>query len=99
MEKGIFDEDYEGYVSFSNNTWITNKAYIKDGVVIWNNGMSQGEIEEINEMARVYRELNDAILESDYYRYAESRKKIILVTMRCANNDWFMEHVLRLYSN
>lgn len=65
----VFDENYTGYAIFPNNTWLTNEAYIYNGSVVWNNGMSEEEILEMNQFVQKTYRVNDDILESDYYRY------------------------------
>lgn len=63
----VFDEAYEGYVIFPHNTWVTKDAYVKNGVVQWNTGMSDGEIAEMNAFVQRVYAINDAILDTDYY--------------------------------
>lgn len=71
MGSDVFSEDYMGYALFPNQTWVTDLAYVKDGTLVWNNGMSDEEIAEMSALAQRSYEINDAILDSDYYRYAE----------------------------
>ena len=67
MGRDIFDEHYEGYVIFANGSWLTGTAYVKNGVVQWNDGMTEEEILEMNAYVQQVYQVNDAILDSDYY--------------------------------
>lgn len=67
MGNDVFNDSYEGYAIFMNNTWITNEVYMKDGVVIYNNGMSKSEIEDMNEFVKKAYLVNDYLLEFDFY--------------------------------
>lgn len=69
MGQDVFDENYPGFVIFPNGTWLTDTTYIKDGFVQWNNGMTQEEITEMNQYVQQVYWVNDAILDTDYYRY------------------------------
>lgn len=68
MGNDVFNDTYDGYAIFMNNTWITNEVYMKDGVIIYNNGMSTTEIEEMNEFVKQTYLVNDYLLEYDFYR-------------------------------
>ena len=68
MGQDIFDENYVGYAIFPNGTWLTNSTYVKNGVVQWNYDMSKEEIAEMNAYVQQVYEINDAILDSDYYK-------------------------------
>lgn len=48
MGYDAFDENYPGFAIFPDNTWITENAYMKNGVTIWNHGMANDEIEQMN---------------------------------------------------
>lgn len=67
MGQDIFDEDYTGYAVFAGNTWLTNTTYVKNGSVVWNRGMTQEEIAEMNRFVLRFYDVNDLILDSDYY--------------------------------
>lgn len=67
MGSDIFNESYEGYAIFPNNTWITNNAYLKNGKIVYNNGMSQEDISKMNQFIQNTYLINDYILEYDYY--------------------------------
>lgn len=67
MGSDVFDPSYEGYVIFPNNTWLTEEVYMKNGSIIWNKGMTDDEIREMNEYVSKTYEINDNILKSDYY--------------------------------
>lgn len=72
MGHDVFDKNYKGYAIFPNNTWITNSAYVKNGNVIWNNGMSNQEIIDMNVFVQETYNVNDAILESNYYSFCDN---------------------------
>ena len=67
MGRDIFDENYQGHVIFANGSWLTGSAYFKNGVIQWNNGMTEEEIAEMNAYVQRVYQVNDAILDSDYY--------------------------------
>ncbi len=69
MGRDAFDPEYEGYVILQHPaSWMNRKAYIESGEVQWNNGMSEIEISEMNAYVQNFHEVNDAILDIDYYR-------------------------------
>lgn len=68
MGHDVFDDSYIGYAIFPNGTWLTNTAYIENGNVVWNSGMTDGEITEMNSFVQHVYLVNDAILDSDFYR-------------------------------
>lgn len=68
MGQDVFDDKYTGFAIFTNGTWLTNTTYVKNGSIMWNNGMSADEITEMNTYVQQVYQLNDAILDSDYYR-------------------------------
>lgn len=70
MGRDAFDPDYEGYVIFPNGGWLTDTAYAENGQIVWNNGMTDAEVSEMNAYARRFQEVNDAILDTDYYAQA-----------------------------
>lgn len=67
MGRDIFDAQYPGYAIFPGNTWLTNDAYIKEGIVQWNNGMTEQEISQMRAYVQQSYEVNDLILSTDYY--------------------------------
>ena len=67
MGQDIFDEDYPGYAIFLKNGWVNNKVDAKDGEIRTNNGMTDEEIKKMNSYVREFYEVNDLILDSDYY--------------------------------
>jgi len=69
MGRDIFDENYEGYAIFTNETWVTDKTYVKNGIVQWNHGMTDDEIQQMHAHVRQVYSVNDAILDTDYYAY------------------------------
>ncbi len=69
MGRDAFDPGYEGYVILQHSaSWMNSKAYVETGEVQWNNGMSDEEISEMNAYVQRFHEVNDAILDTDYYR-------------------------------
>ena len=67
MGSDIFDENYEGHVVFANGTWLNDTTYVKNGAVVWNNGMTEAEIAQMNADIQQIYQVNDALLDSDYY--------------------------------
>ena len=67
MGYDIFDENYPGFAIFLKNGWVNNKADAKDGEIRTNNGMTDEEIKKMNSYVREFYEVNDLILDSDYY--------------------------------
>ena len=51
MGQDAFDPSYEGYAIFPDGTWLNDKAYVKNGEVVWNNGMTDEEIAEMTAYA------------------------------------------------
>lgn len=72
LGQDIFDENYGGWAIFPNNTWLTNSAYVSNGSVIWNHGMSDADIAQMNQYVMRFYEMNDLILDSDYYASGQS---------------------------
>ncbi len=69
MGRDAFDPAYEGYVIFPNGGWLTDEAYAENGQIVWNEGMTDEEVAEIHAFARRFQEVNDAILDTDYYAH------------------------------
>lgn len=67
MGRDAFDPAYEGYAIFPNGGWLTDEAYAENGQIVWNNGMTDAEVSEMNAYARRFQQINDAILDTDYY--------------------------------
>lgn len=67
MGNDIFDPSYEGYAIFPNNSWVTKEAYVKNGTIVYNNGLSEQEIYEMNKYVDETYTVNDMILDNDYY--------------------------------
>lgn len=72
MGHDVFDENYVGFAIFRNNTWITNTTYMKNGKVEYNNGMTDEEIAEMSAYVKEVYQVNDAILDTDYYQYKKN---------------------------
>lgn len=67
MGRDAFDPEYEGYAIFPDGGWLTDTAYAKNGQIVWNNGMTDEQVAEMNAYARRFQQVNDAILDTDYY--------------------------------
>lgn len=67
MGRDAFDPNYMGYAIFPDGTWLNDKAYVENGAVVWNNGMTDAEVAEMTAYARRFQEINDMILDTDYY--------------------------------
>lgn len=67
MGRDAFDPAYEGYAIFPNGGWLTDEAYAENGQIVWNNGMTDAEVSKMNAFARRFQQVNDAILDTDYY--------------------------------
>lgn len=68
MGQDIFDDCYPGYAIFPDNTWLTSDAYVKNGIVMQNSGMTENEIEQMNRYVQDVYKINDALLDADYYK-------------------------------
>lgn len=70
MGHDILDPEYSGYVTFPNNSWLTKDAYVKNFKVVTNKGnLSKKEIEKMNDYITKCYEIDESILDSDYYKY------------------------------
>lgn len=67
MGSDILDDQYAGFAIFPYATWITDEAYVRQGEVQWNNGMTEEEMTQMNVYVQRFYAINDAILDSDYY--------------------------------
>ena len=67
MGNDIFDSDYSGIAIFSGDRWLTDDVYVSDGNVVWNHGMDSSQVNLVNDYVRRSCEINDYILNSDYY--------------------------------
>lgn len=67
MGSDIFDENYAGYAIFAGGSWLTGTTYVKNGVIVWNDGMSPDQIDAMNAYVQRVYQVNDAILDADYY--------------------------------
>ena len=68
MGQDIFDDCYPGYAIFPDNTWLTSDAYVKNGIIMRNSGMTEDEIEQMNRYVQAIYRINDALLDTDYYK-------------------------------
>ncbi len=67
-----FDPAYEGYVIFQHSaSWMNGGTYVETGETQWNDGLSVGEIEKMTAYVQKFHEINDAILDINYYRGQE----------------------------
>lgn len=71
MGQDAFDPAYPGYAIFPDGGWLTDTAYAEHGELVWNEGMTEAEVEEMHAFARRFQQVNDAILDTDYYAQAE----------------------------
>ena len=67
MGRDAFDPDYTGYAIFPDSGWLTGTAYAEHGQLVWNDGMTDKEVAEMTAFARRFQQVNDAILDTDYY--------------------------------
>ena len=67
MGRDAFDPDYTGYAIFPDGGWLTSTAYAEHGQLVWNDGMTDKEVAEMTAFARRFQQVNDAILDTDYY--------------------------------
>ena len=70
MGRDAFDPSYEGYAIFPDGGWLTDQAYAENGKIIWNDGMTEEEVAQMHAFARRFQQVNDAILDTDYYAQA-----------------------------
>ena len=67
MGYDIFDKQYPGHAIFLKNGWVNEKVDAKDGEIYENDGMSEDDVKRMNDYVRDYYEVNDLILDSDFY--------------------------------
>lgn len=67
MGHDAFDPDYEGHVVFQGASWMNDTTYVQNGDVVWNEGMTEEQIAEMTAYVGRFHEVNDAILDTDYY--------------------------------
>ena len=67
----IFNPNNRGLAVFPNGTWISSETYVRNGIIISQGDMTNIEIDQTNEFVKEFYEINEAILESDYYLYIE----------------------------
>ena len=67
MARDAFDPAYTGYAIFPDGSWLNGTTYVENGEIVWNQGMTEEEIEEMIAYAYRFQEINDAILDTDYY--------------------------------
>ena len=76
MGSDIFAPEYEGYAIFLKNGWVNALVNAKDGELVSNEGMSDDAIARMNEFVKEYYEVNDLILDSDYYSIKAGNARI-----------------------
>ena len=77
LGQDAFDENYEGYVVFQDQAWISNSGVYDEGEVIHQftaEGPSEEEINRMNDLAQTYIHMNNLLLESDYYGRQNAEK-------------------------
>jgi len=67
MGRDIFDDDYQGYVTFADGRWITNKGETYTGEDKGVENVSKEEIQRMDEFLQEYYEVKDIILDGNYY--------------------------------
>lgn len=66
----IFNENYPGYVIFSNGDWLTNEVLYRDGKIVkemYDGASEEVDIEAMNQLADTYVRVNNLLLKCDYY--------------------------------
>ena len=66
----VFNPNYDGYVIFSDGSWITNEVVYENGSIthtFYDDAEANVDINAMNELAQRYIETSNLILESDYY--------------------------------
>ena len=66
----MFNPNYDGYVIFSDGSWITNEVVYENGSIthtFYDDAEANVDINAMNELAQRYIETSNLILESDYY--------------------------------
>lgn len=66
-----FDENYKGYVVFSNGSWFSGDVLYSGGEIL--SELSEGaadtiDIDAMTELASKFIRTSDAMIETDYYR-------------------------------
>lgn len=69
--KDIFDNDYSGYVFFSDYSWYDGNVYVEDGKVIIGENTDKEYIDETNEKINRLIMQNDLTLKYDFFRRLE----------------------------
>ncbi len=69
MGRDAFDPAYEGYAIFPGGTWISGGTYVEEGQVRWNDGLSAQDLRRMDTYVRRTYEINDYVLDTDYYRH------------------------------
>ena len=68
----VFDPDYNGFVPFSNGSWITASggydASSGKMIMIHKSGIDVHAKEQLDHRARAFTRINNLILKSDYYQ-------------------------------
>ena len=68
MGNDIFDKDYQGYATFTNGRWITNKAETYTDETGWTENISPEEKQQMDGFLQEYYEIKDIILDGNYYK-------------------------------
>lgn len=65
-----FNPSYSGYAIFSDGSWIDSNVVYQNGEVVYefsNGAAAQTDIEQMNQTAQDFIEINNLILKTDYY--------------------------------
>ncbi len=71
LGRDAFDPNYTGYVLFSDGSWIYDGVAYSDGVILMNEDdreVTQEEIDAFAELIEEYRNINNLLLISNYYK-------------------------------
>lgn len=63
----IFDDNYKGYVIFSNYGWLTDQVYYHDGIVNVYGDYSEDDVGQMTSYMYRRMKINEYLLTTDYY--------------------------------
>lgn len=66
--RDIFDDNYTGYVFFSDYSWYDGNVYVQDGEIVNDGVLSPEELDEKNTAMNRLIQKNDLTLKYDYYK-------------------------------
>lgn len=64
----IMDEDYQGYVFFSDYSWYDGNVYVENGVAVSGDNIDTDYVNEMNSLINRLVQQNDLTLKYDYFR-------------------------------